>query len=113
MEIFQTAQTHFAVLGIRPSNQTTRKYSDNRKILFGFLLFVCNAVSQFVYIVHVANGFMEFMDCICATSGSTIVFVGFTTIVFKRTLLFENIDNLQKLIDTSKPFLSYYSWPQI
>lgn len=66
------------------------------------MLFVCTTASQLVYIAYVANGFMEYMECIGVISGNIIVFVCYVTIVFKCILLFENIDKMEELIDSSK-----------
>lgn len=108
MDIFRTVRTQCAVLGISPSShQSAQKLSFDTRKLFGFLLFGCTTISDFMYFIRVASGFMESMDCISATSGSAIVFVCFATMVFKRILLFDSIDSTAKLIETSKVLCMY------
>lgn len=102
MNIFQRIKERYAILGIRQSSQSSQKYQLNRRILFGFLVFGCNILSQILFIFRVANGFIEYVDCICATSATMIIFVCFATNVFNRVLLFEVINNIENLIDSSK-----------
>lgn len=101
MKIFRTIRKRYAIVGITPLNQTTQKLPISERVFFGGLFFFCYYVSQFVYIIYVANDFMEYIECICELYASAIVFVCFVTIVFKRNLLFQNIDNMEKLIDIS------------
>lgn len=100
---------HYATLGICPSNQPTQTYPFSLllRVIFGFLLFGYLIVSQCVYTFYVANGFIEYVECICTTFSSIIVFVFFAAIVFRKTELFEIIENIESLIDTSEPFLNY------
>lgn len=65
--------------------------------IFGWMI-----VSQFVYMFRVASGFLEYMVCICSISASLIVFVSFAAIAYRRATLFESIDEIEKLIDSSK-----------
>lgn len=104
MKIFKTIQEKYAILGISSSKHWTQKYSSGARLLFGFLLFGCNIVSLLLYILLVASGFMEYMECISTASGTFIMFVCYATIVFKRTLIFETIDNIEIVIVTSEPF---------
>lgn len=54
-----------------------------------------------MYIYHVADDFMEYIECVCELYASAVVFVCFMTIALKRDLLSQNIDNIEKFIDTS------------
>lgn len=108
MKVFKVVQRHYATLGISASNRTSNFKPSKKRIVFGFLLFGGLIVSNLVYTFYVANGFMEYMECICATSATIIIFICFAAIVYRRTLLFENIDNIEKLIDTSEPISNYY-----
>lgn len=103
MKIFQTIRKQYAIVGISSSNQSTQKYLFNERILIIFILFGCTIVSQFVYI-YVANSFMDCVDCVFSLSAGIIVCVCFLAIVFRRATLFECIDSIEKLIDSSKPF---------
>lgn len=102
MKIFETIQTYYAILGICSTDQRTQQYPFSERIFFGFLLCGCNIISQFVYTSHVANGFIEYIECICSAFGAIIVFVCFATIFAKRTILFKTIDRIEQLIGTSK-----------
>lgn len=102
MKIFEIVQKQYAIMGISSSNQMTRKLPFNKRIVFGFLLFGCLILSQFVYIYVVVNGFIEYVECICSFISSVIMFVSFAATVFGETTIFECIDNLEILIDTSK-----------
>lgn len=102
MKIFQFLQTQYAIVGIvPPSDQSSKLNLFARRIVCNSLL-CFTIVSQFVYIFYVANDFMEYVECVCAFSASTILFVWFLAIVHREATLFENIDSIEKLIDTSK-----------
>lgn len=100
MNLLQIVEKNFATLGLSPSNQI---YPINGKVLFGFLVFECTTVSQFMYIFNVANGFMEYMEVVSATSGTIVMFICFVTIMARKTTIFESIDDINKLINTSEP----------
>lgn len=100
MKIFKTIKKHYAVLGIISSN-----HSLSERICFGFLLSGCNIISQFVYASHVANGFTEYIECICSAFGAVIVFVCFAAVFAKRTSLFETIENIEKLLNGSEAII--------
>lgn len=108
MKIFQFLQKQLAIAGIcnATSNESTINLA--RMTIVGGVLFYC-VISLFVYIIHVASGFMEYVECICVASGSIILFVWFAAIVYQKTALFECIDKIQKLIDTSESHLLNYS----
>lgn len=104
MKIFQTVQKQYAIVGIEsssPSNQWIQKCPFNERILFGFLLFGCLILLQFVYLLHVASSFMEFMVAACSTSASITMFTCFAAIVYRKSTLFDCIVNGEKLQDTS------------
>lgn len=100
MKIFGIIQMHYAILGISSSNQ----YSG--RVLRSFILFGFSIAAHFVYMFRVADGFMELVESICATFGNIIMFVCFAAIAFKKKLLFECIDKIEKLIGTRKASLN-------
>lgn len=102
IKIFQRVREQYAIIGISPSNQSNQKFPFSKRVFLGFLSFSCTTVSQFVYILYVANDFMECMECVCSLSGTIILFVCFAAIVFRKAKLFDSIDNIEKLIDSSK-----------
>lgn len=103
MKVFRLLQQQYAIVGISSSNPSSdQKLPSSIRILIGFATFGWNIVSLFLYIFYVANGFMEYMVCICVTSGTLIIFVCFAAIVYRKARLFELIDNIEELIDTSE-----------
>lgn len=102
MKICKTVKSYFAILGICPSSdQSIQSFPFDGTVFCGFLLFGCLIFSHFVYIVQLADGFMEYMECACETSATIIMFVCFAAISFRSELIFENINNFEKLIDAS------------
>lgn len=97
MKVFQTVQDQFAILGIGPLNHPL-----NGKILVDFLLFGCIFASHTVYTYRVADSFMEYMTCIFSISNTFAMFVAFAAVVYRKTTLFKSLDDMGKLIDTSK-----------
>lgn len=102
MKVFQTIQKQYAILGINSSNQFTLQLPISKRVFFGFSSFFYGIGSQFVYIYFVANGFMEYMDCICSISAAVIMCVCMAAVVFRKAILFECIDDIEKLINTSE-----------
>lgn len=109
MKIFKIVQKNYATLGISALHRSNQKYSFNGRLLFGFLSHGFFIISQFVYIFNVTDGFMEYMETICIISGTILMFICLMTIVFKRDLLFEVIDNIEKFIETSVQYSRYIS----
>lgn len=101
MKVLELVQSHYAILGVSPSNQWTQKCPFNARVLSVFSLFFCTLVSHSMYICRAADGFMDYMVCICSTSASIMSIVCFAAIVLRKSELFEVIDNMEKLIDTS------------
>lgn len=102
MKILQTIQKRFATLGIHPSSQSTHKLPFSDRVLLGSSIFGYLIASQFVYLLRVASIFMEYMECISSTFSSTIMFVCFAAMVFRRTTLFKSIADIEKFIATSE-----------
>lgn len=102
MKILKTVQKKYAYLGISSSHQSAQRHRFSKRVLSGFLFFGWSVVSRFVYIFYVASVFMGYMESICTTTANIIIFICFAAIAFERTLLFENIDKLEKLITASK-----------
>lgn len=111
MKLFQTILNQYETVGIQSTKiQWVQEAQFNRKILIGFSLFGWSIFAQLVYMFHVANDLMDYVECLCANFGSIITLVCFLTIVFERRLLFESIDNFEKLIEASKAILMYDSF---
>lgn len=111
IKIFRTVREHYAIVGISPTIvNLSRRLPFNERVLLGFLSFVCTTVSQFVYLLHIASNFMEYMECACSLSGTIIIFVCFMAIVCRKTTLFESLDDIEKLIDSSESFWTCTQW---
>lgn len=106
MKIFKLVRRHYAILGITSSsNQSDETFTINTRILGGFSVFGYVIVSHILYIIYVTSGFMEYVNSINSTSATIVTSIGFAAIVFRRTKLFESIDNIEQLIDASKTIL--------
>lgn len=101
MKIFQLIQSYYELMGISSWQQSTKKHSLSKRALFGFILLELCIVSHFLYMFYVANGYMEYVECISTTSGSIITFVCFATIAIKSDILFKIIDNIEGFIVNS------------
>lgn len=106
MKILKLLQRSYAIMGISPSkvslNQSTQKCPFNGRIIFGFLLYGCVILSQFMYIFYVANDFLDYVESIIATTSTIIMFICFAAMAPRKTKLFESIENIEKLIDMSE-----------
>lgn len=102
MKIFQILEKHYAFVGISSSKQSPQKYPINGKNLACFLLLGYTISFQFVYTFQVANGFMEYIDCISAISSNIILCICLVTMFSEKTLLFESVEQIEKLIDISE-----------
>ena len=116
MKIFQTIQKQYVILGIGSSNHPTQKYPFNRRIVFGVFIFGILFTFQSMYIIREASGFMEYVECICTASGNIIIFICILAMILGKTKLYESIENIEKLIDTSQcviwkfHFLFWMNW---
>ena len=101
MKVLQTSQKYFAIMGIS-SEQSNQKYPMNAKILIGFIVLGYSFVAHLVYLIYIANTFDKYIECICATVAMAVITTCFLSMVFGMNLLLESIDNIEKLIETSK-----------
>lgn len=103
MEIFIGIRKQYAMLGIRPSSdQSHETVPFNGRILFGFVFFAWVIPSQLVYILVVANGFIDYVVCVLTISSAVIYFVCFAAVVFRQSTMFEAFDHLQTFVDASE-----------
>lgn len=109
LKVLQSAQKQFANVGIVKSNQAPSVYAFNKTILVGFFMLGGSVVAQIVYISHVANGFMDYVNSICSTSSAIIIFVCFAAIILRREAIFECIDKTEKIIHSSEATLKLFS----
>lgn len=112
MKFFQTLQSQYEILGIsRSSNQLNQRSPFNERIQIGFSLFGYLIFSEFFYFFHFANSvteYVEYIEFMSSIFGAIMLFICFATMVFKSSSLFENIDNIEKLIDASERHFSVH-----
>lgn len=106
MKVFLTLTKAYAILGISSSSQS------NQKIFMGFSLWAWMMISHVMYIFYVASAYMEYMESVCMTTGSIIVFVCYADIVFKSHTIFDVFDKIENFIESSERIfeLLYLEW---
>lgn len=113
IKVLRIVRKQYAIAGITNSSSNHPNKNIeliNKRIFCGLLALGCLIISHFLYIVYEASDFMEYMNCICATSSTLIVFGCISIIVVQRTLLFEMIERIELLIETRKAvqLICYY-----
>ena len=101
MKVLQTSQKYFAILGIS-SEQSIQENRLNRKLLMGSILLGHSFVTRLVYLIYLANSFDKYIECICSTIAVVVITTCFVSMVFRMSILYECIDNIENLIETSK-----------
>lgn len=101
MEIFQSIQKNFAILGI-DRKQLTEKRNTNDKNLLSLFLHGFFTIAYFLYLVRIANNFREYAAGIFETSA--VLICGVSMIIIVRTMpkWFKLIDNLEEVINCSE-----------
>lgn len=97
MKLFESAQKTFKILGIC-SNQR----SLNGTAIIFFLMFLSLISFYVVFLVNIAHTFKDYTDNIYLTASTALITFGFVVFVFKKKIMFELIDRLEKFIDASK-----------
>lgn len=101
MEIFQSIQNNFAILGIG-RNQLTRKHNTNVKNVLSLFLHTFFTIANFLYLARMANNLREYADGIFTTSAVLVCGASMLIIVWTMPNWFELIDNLEKIINSSE-----------
>lgn len=101
MKLFQSTQRKFAALGVTP-NQSVQTHPFNGKILTTYFLYLLSCIFFFVYFFHVANNFREYVISIYMTSATVVVTINYTTLICHSLNIFKFIENVEKMIGTSK-----------
>lgn len=108
MKVLKTSQEYFAFLGIS-SEKSRQKLFFNYKILMGFILLGYSLVAHFVYSIYVVKSFDKCIECICGIFATVVITTCFATMVFGMRILFESIDSIENLIETSE-YKSELNW---
>lgn len=101
MKLFQTIQRKFAILGISP-DQSIQNCPFNQEIILVYIIYGSACIMSNVYLFHEAQNFEEYTNNIYITTAATMLLFFFTIIINKMANLFEFIDNVEKLIDSSE-----------
>lgn len=101
MKVLQKSQNYFAILGFS-SEQSKQNHCLNYKIVLGWISIGCEFVASAVYLINMANSFDEYIQSICLTVAIIVVVTSFASMVFGMSTLFESIDNIESLIETSE-----------
>lgn len=101
MKLFGSTQQNFSVLGITP-NQSVQTHPFNGKNSTTFFMYVLNCIFFLVYFFRVANSFGEYVISIYMTTATVVVAVNYTTLVCQSLNIFVFIENVEKMIETSK-----------
>lgn len=101
MKVFQIVRKYYEIMGISPANQSPQTRLFSGRVLFGFLLFGYCIVAHFLYIIYLASGYMEYVECVTTTSGSIISFVCFAAVATKPNILFKIVDSAEGFIADS------------
>lgn len=99
MHAFTWTQWKFSIVGISPSI-VSRPF--NWKILCGFLVLSVSIFCQLVYIFKDANTFAEYTQSIYIGSLILVIFAAMIILIVKRVTLYEFINCVDKILNTSK-----------
>lgn len=101
MKIFETVRNNFAILGVT-SAQSAQANVHNAKVTMALVLI---GVFTFFHVMHiflVASNIKERMESATTTSGSVLISLCITTIIFKMRTVFECIHGFEDLIAMSE-----------
>lgn len=101
MQLFQRIQRGFAVVGIT-AQQSVQKNPFNRRVLATLVSYILTVISFNVYLFSVASTFWEFTDNIYTNSASTLAVICYLFIVFNMRIIFNIIDNYERIIINSE-----------
>lgn len=97
MKIFQTIQTKFAVLGLKPN---LRPFNNLQKLIL-FENFV-QISSLCVYLFHVANTAKEYLESIHITATTILIVTSQVNLISQMATIFSFIDELEDVLNESK-----------
>lgn len=101
MKIFQSTQKNYLFLGISPIQSNQKHLFNARNTAFS-IMFKTSVSFCFVYLIHVARTFGEYLQCayiMLALMSGTCAFI---TIIWKMAKLFEFIDSLEEIVNKSE-----------
>lgn len=99
LKAFQLIQKHCAIIGIR-LNSVSQPLS--WKILLGFLALSVFIICQLIYAFNDAQTYAEYMQSIYTCSLLSAALLTMLVLVSERTTLYEFIEHLDEIINTSQ-----------
>lgn len=115
MKILQSAQQNFSYLGVDPP-PAKENHPFNWRNVLTVLVLVLSTISSAMYLVRLANTFMEYTFSICAVSSMLVATIILLITLFKiRSKLTDCLGVFQKLIDERKliSILSKFKFVQL
>lgn len=100
-KIFEIPLKNVATLGISP-NLTKQAHPLNGKMFVSLLIFGCAISCTFVFILHDATTFAEYVQSIFACSFATFAILCLLTTMLQAEILFAYIGHCDKASNTSK-----------
>ena len=97
MKIAQKARKYMVSLGIGPDGDRL-----NQKILLTTSIYSLSNILLFVFLVHDAKSFREYIDSIYTISATILVLLSFINVVNQRVKIFKTIEIFENLIEMSK-----------
>lgn len=101
IKIFLIIQKNFATVGIN-SNLVTQDYPFNERILKGYLIICSWTISNVLYCFHGPESFSEYTQSIYVCSLCILISIAYTILILKVEKLFEFIDGVENVVNTSK-----------
>lgn len=101
MKIFESARANYAFMGIS-SMQSIQPNRFNTKITVSFIAIGAATTFHLMHIIVVASNLREYMESATTTSGSVIISISYTTVVFKMRTVFESMNGFEEMIVTSE-----------
>lgn len=101
MKIFRRIRGHLTMLGMEPT-PSARFLPFNWKLLMGFIVFILGIGSCISFLCYKAEIIVEYIQCICVISLLIEIGFDFVAMAMQRRQLFNYIEIVEKLINTSK-----------
>lgn len=97
MQTLQVVQKNFEFFGLSPKLEPF-----NRQILKTFIISISGIASQWIFLLHEANGSKEYMESIYIVISCSGIVLSFASTTFNKEKLFLGIDSNDELIFESK-----------
>lgn len=103
IKFFQSIQSNFAILGIKPSQQC-QKSLFNTANSSALAILVHFSVATTAFLLYYANNFKELADSFCTASTATAATLNFIILICNSTKVYKLIENCESAVQKSKIF---------